>query len=310
MPWLHSRICEDKTSGNRSLPRPESLTVITIRQAYEQFYEPTRPQLSLRTMERYRMEILRWERHTANPTIDQITTADFQRLRASCLAAGLKPATIEAGIRTVLQVLRLCGPEQERREGLGIIPRVPFVGRSLRQVAPLRPTPTVGELRLLWMTCSRLHWPPACNTTTFWRAWIGLGFVAGLRLTDMLTLPRSAISGDTLAIIAKKTGIALVVPLPPWLMAVIAQLPTGGKLFPCRMLPCFIRRELRRLSTMCGLPMIVTPHSLRRASITAWTAINPDAGRIIHGEGLGIRDRYVNRLDMLRKCLAEFPPLG
>jgi hypothetical protein len=203
MPWLHSRMREVMTSGDRMSPRPESFSVITIRQAYEQFYEPTRPALSLRTMERYRMEILRWERHTSNPTIDQITTADFQKLRASCLAAGLKPATIEAGIRTVLQVLRLCGPEQERREGLGLIPRVPFVGRSLRQVAPLRPTPTVDELRLLWIVCGRLQWPPKCNTASFWRAWIGLGFVAGLRLTDMLTLPRSAISGDTLTVLSK-----------------------------------------------------------------------------------------------------------
>lgn len=283
---------------------------ITIRTAYEQFYEPTRPQLSPRTIERYRLEVLRWERYTPNPNIDQITTQTFHSYRAACLAAGLKANTIETGIRTVLQILRLCGPEMERREGLGLIQRVPYVGRQLRQNTPFRPTPTVSELRLAYAMAGSLHWPPRVNTALFWRAWLGLSFVSGIRLSDMLNLPFTARQGDLLTLTAQKTDKALIVPLPGWLVEVLDQLPPlGERLMPCKRLPCFIRREMAKLSERIGIPTI-TPHGLRRASITEWSKINDDCGKIIHGVGLGIRDRYVDRLSLLRSHVNSLPDLS
>lgn len=38
----------------------------------------------------------------------------------------------------------------------------------------------------------------------------------------------------------------------------------------------------------------VPPHGFRRFSITQWSTASPDAGRIVHGEGLGIRSHYVD----------------
>ena len=105
--------------------------MLTIRQAFTGLYLPNRPQLAPLTIQRYLDEIRRWEVRTPNPVLSEITTETFNRYRAACLKAGLKASSIESGIRTILQVLRLCGPEQERRQGLGLIPRVPFeIGRA------------------------------------------------------------------------------------------------------------------------------------------------------------------------------------
>lgn len=286
--------------------------MITIRQALQNFYLPNRPQLSSRTISRYLDEVKRWERMTSDPTISEVSTETFNRYRAACLTAGLKPSSIESGIRTILQVLRLCGPEQERRQGLGLIPRVPFVGQTLRQPMPLLPTPSVDDLRSAWQSASAAIWPTTAGVTPaqFWRAWIGTAFVTGLRLSDALSAKRSQISTDLFMVTARKTGITQVFPLPPWLILEIYQLPVwSGKLFPCRFLPCFVRRELSRICRAAQIP-VITPHALRRACITEWSAINSDCGSIIHGQGLGIRSRYVDPLRVLRKHLAEFPSLN
>lgn len=285
--------------------------MLTIRQALISLYLPNRPQLAPRTVLRYQDEVTRWERLTDNPTINQITTESFNRYRAACLARGLKPSSIESGIRTILQVLRLCGPEQERRQGLNLIPRVPFVGPTLRCPRPMLPTPTVEELRAAVHHADAAIWPTTAGVSPqlFWRAWIGASFVTGLRLSDALTAKRSQLSADLLTVTAKKTGITQVFPIPPWLILEMYQLPVwNSKLFPCRVLPCFVRRELRRLSRAASIPTI-TPHGLRRACITEWSALNSDCGAIIHGQGLGIRSRYVDPLRLLRKHLAEFPSL-
>lgn len=283
--------------------------MLTIRDAFETLYVPHRPTLSQRTIQRYRDEITRWERHTSNPPIDQIVTATFNQFRADCLRTGLKATTIEAGIRTVLQVLRLCGPEQERREGLGLIPKVPYVGRPLRQHGTFRPTPTVDELRLCYRFCGGLHWPPNVSTETFWRAWLGVGFVTGLRLSDMLALRPSDLRGDTLFVTARKTGTNQVFALPPWVLAEVAKLPMGEWFFPCRRLPCFVRRELHTLSDRLGLQPL-TPQGIRRASITSWAMVHDGCSKLIHGEGLRIRDHYVDRLALLRRFVNELPRLS
>lgn len=286
--------------------------MITIRQAFDNFYVSNRPGLSRRTKARYSFEILRWERLTGNPPLNSITTTTFNQFRHRCLQGGLRPSTIESGLRTILQVLRLCGPEQERRQGLGLIPKVPYVGNPLRVVTPFQPTPTVEELRLAWQHAEAAIWPKAASFTPamFWRAWLAVEFSTALRLSDMLTVHRSQLNGALLAVTVQKTGLTQVFPLPAWALLSVYQLPTGReKLLPCRNLPAFVRRELRRISQAAGIPKI-TPHGIRRASISEWSAINSDSGAIIHGSGLGIRSRYVDPLRLLRTHVASLPDLS
>lgn len=197
----------------------------TIREVFETHYVPNHPQLKPRTLERYRLEILRWERNTTNPPVSKVTTEVFNRFRKTCLDHGLRATTIEAGIRTILQVLRLAGPETERRQGLGLIARVPFVGHPLRAVFRQQPVPTVDALRRL-----------------------------------------------------------------------------------CR-LPCFVRRELSRICVAAQIDRI-TPHAIRRASVTEWSIVDRDCGQLIHGEGLGIRDLYANPERLLRAKIDKFPDLS
>jgi integrase len=213
-------------------------------------------------------------------------------------------------VRTVLQVLRICGPESERRQGLGLIPRVPFVGNGLRESTPQRPVPTVDALRSACRLADEAVWPPQCPQGVWWRCWIGFGFVTGLRLTDMLTIRRSALSGDVVRWTAHKTGVEHVFVLPPWLLEWMRELPQDGELlFPSRRLPCFVRRELRRVSLAAEIPKL-TPHGVRRACITEWSILSDDCGKIIHGEGLGIRSKYVQHERKLRAHLDRLPDLS
>lgn len=296
-----ARLCRRGTQEFRPMP-------ITIRQAFETHYVPN-AQLAVRTLERYRLEILRWERQTPNPTIDQITTETFNRFRKACLTAGLKACTIEAGIRTILQILRLCGPESDRRQGLGLIPRVPYVGKTLREQTRQRPMPTVDQLRIACRLTDQAIWPPQASPDVWWRCWIGFAYVTGLRLTDMLTIERSALQGDVVHWTAHKTGHEHVFVLPDWLLEWMQDLPNDSELlFPCRRLPCFVRRELKRLSLAAEIQNL-TPHGLRRCSITEWSIVDSDCGKLIHGEGLGIRNKYVHVERKLRANIARLPSL-
>jgi integrase len=285
--------------------------MLTIRDAFERLYLVNRPGLGQRTICRYQYEIQRWERLAGNPPLNQISTETFNRFRSECLNHGLRPSSVEGGIRTILQILRLCGPPQERRQGLGLIQRVPYVGPPLRCTRLYKPTPTVEDLRAAWKHAGKAIWPRTGGVTPehFWRAFLGVEFVTGLRLANMLSAARKHLTADVLTATAHKTSIAHVFPIPPWLLPLLYLLPEWqGKLFPCRSLPHFIRRELRRICSAAGIPTI-TPHGIRRASITEWSALNSDCGSIIHGQGLGIRSRYVDPLRLLRKHLPDFPSL-
>lgn len=286
--------------------------MIRVSTALEEFYIPNRPGLSPRTIKKYREETRHWSKLTSDPPINEITTTTFQQYRAACLKAGLRPTSIEGRIETILQVLRLCGPEQERRQGLGLIPKVPFVGIPLRTATALRATPTVDQLRALAMQFKSARWPTTAHVSPalFWSAWLGTLFSTGIRFRDFLHAERRQLTGDLLIVTAQKTGIAHVFPLPDWLLPKLYQLPEyRGRLFPCPLRPTEFRNKLKALATIAGVPWI-TAQAIRRASITEWSAINADCGAIVHGSGLGIRSRYVDPLRLLRKHLHELPPLG
>ena len=55
----------------------EHLDMLSLREAYEQIYIPASPDLAPRTIVKYRHLSNRWERHTRNPMIGELDTADF-----------------------------------------------------------------------------------------------------------------------------------------------------------------------------------------------------------------------------------------
>jgi hypothetical protein len=283
--------------------------MIGINAALEELYLPNRPGLSRRTIKRYQEECRHFAALTSDPPLDLITTATFNGYRAACLKSGLRPKSIECRVQTVLQVLRLCGPEQERRQGLGLIPKVPFVGVPLRTGTALKRTPTVAELQSLARQFYRATWPRTAEVSPklFWTAWLGTLFVTGIRFRDFLLASRKQLAGDVLIVTAAKTEIAHVFPLPDWLMSPLYRLPSyRGRLFPCPLRPTEFRGRLKTLATAAGVPWL-TAQAIRRASITEWSALNADCGSIIHGQGLGIRRHYVDPLRLLRKHLPELP---
>lgn len=286
--------------------------MIDLRVALDQFYLPSRPGISRRTAQKLHHDISRWMRIVGGIPADQITTQTFNKFRAGCLEHGLKPVSIETTIQSVLSILRLLGPEQERRQGLGLIKKVPFAGQQLRRVMRLHPVPSVDHLRQVFRATDQMTWPRTANVfpPLFWKAWIGTVFVTGIRFRDFIEAERKQLSGDLLTVTARKTGITHCFPLPDWLMPLLYQLPTyKTRLFPCPLRPTEFRMNLRQLSNAAGVPW-TTPQAIRRASITEWSAINSDCGAVIHGSGLGIRRHYIDPVRLLRKHVNSLPDLS
>lgn len=54
-----------------------------------------------------------------------------------------------------------------------------------------------------------------------------------------------------------------------------------------------MRRELQRIAAAAGVSY-VSPQQFRQFCVQQWSLANPDAGRIVHGVGLGILDHYIS----------------
>lgn len=140
------------------------------------------------------------------------------------------------------------------------------------------------------------------------RALLFLGYWTGLRIGDLRRLTWASISVDRIEWSASKTGVPHVFPMTPevqrhldmvrGLDAVYVVPVANGSLR-------LLRKELNRLCRLAG----VEPFGLqmvRRASVTEWGCTTNDAGALIHGSGLGVRDHYVNPLKVLTRAAQRF----
>ncbi len=274
---------------------------LTVRQASNRFYLPSAPDLASRTVQKLRHQWNCWERHTANPVIDLVTTGTFVRFRTSALAVPLSPATIEAVVGDVLTVLRCC-------RAAGVLAAVPLAGRRLKRSQPVPIQPDLSALGDMYRNCRVAKWPILrhCSCQDFWRAWLIASYTLGLRLGDlMFRLTWNAVNCDSVTIRAGKTGKLHILPLHPVLKRHLNLIHDNGgsgdgRVFPVSKSPHLVRRELRRISQAAGVPK-VTPQQLRRLAGTQYERAHGGAGPLLLGHTLaGASAFYIDVPSVLR----------
>lgn len=301
------------TNGKANQVKPAG-NLRTLRDAFERYIEAS-PNLKRAGTYRYRVNC--WERHASSNL--PITTANIATFRASGLDAKLSPRTIEDTISDMLTVLR------------GTKCKVPDPGRRLKSPRPTAKQPSTDDIGKVYALVRHAIYPrrtfigPAGSysqktqrgqwklwTTDererFWRGVLFLGYWTGLRISDLRQLEWSHVSSDRIEWQASKTGALHVFPVTP---DVQRHLDMVRSLDPVYVTPIpkgsirFVRRELTRLCKLAGVERF-GPQMVRRASISEWSCTTNDAGALIHGCGLGIRQHYVNPLKVLDRAAQRF----
>lgn len=250
-----------------------------------------------RTSQKWRHNLNRWIKLGGCDAAEQVTTDVIETWRSVARQCELSATTIEDTISDVLTwIRRIRLPAPDR-------------GRSLRRKRQPKHVPTLDQFDSAYLACVDHRWPcrgisqvqglRRVSSRDFWRAWLVVGYWTGLRLGDMLSLEWDDISADRLSVTAEKTGHEHAFPMHSILKAHIEPLTRSGerRVFPvATWAQPRVRRELGRLANGYG------PQPQRRLAITAWTAADPEAGRIIHGTGLDVVNRhYLDALAILER---------
>lgn len=236
--------------------------------------------------------VSRWAKLSAVPytSVSAQALTDFRR---AGLAAGLSPHSIEQTV-TDICLLTGCPP-----------------GRRLRRPQPSPDVPTVERVAKLYEAAGAAQWPQArrpqggrpcrwlrCSTEAWWRCWIVCASWYGFRLRDLRRMSSADFAAGTLR--AHKTGKPHPMIVPPFVRRHWRLLKSDDMgPMPAKQL----RRELRRIAKAAGV-RYVEPHGFRRFAVSQWSAASVDAGRIVHGESLGIRSHYVDH----RRVLEDAAP--
>lgn len=279
--------------------------LMTLRELALQVYLPSHPYLTKSSLRSLRYALNRWEEATENRDLQDIGATDAYRFIEHF--RHLAPDTL----RGYLTWPRLLLRHAAEVSLIASAPRFPRI-RCRRK---FKPTPTLVDAGKMFRVAPEagLTWPTFENPAHFWRRWIVVSYFTGLRLSDMmLGVSRECMRSDALVIEAQKTGKVLAVPICRLLReSLTSPKDSDSRIFPVSNSPHLVRRELRTLATAAGVSVPVTPHGLRRLSITEWTSASDAAGRIVHGCGVsGVIASYLNVLRPLQRAreLLQVPP--
>lgn len=253
---------------------------LTLREFLAKRYMPNHDYIAKGTASSFRYALNRWERVTEDRSLKDITVDDLFVYRNSC--KDLSASSANSYLALIFTLLR----HAKQLSILSEAPEIPF----LRVHRKLKPTPTLEELeRMYEVTASAgLTWPKFEPAYLFWRRWLVVSYFTGFRLTDLMhNLTWDCIHADRIELTAKKTNWTHVIPMCDVLRShLVRTVHDDNRIFPVSNSPHIIRRELRFLCEAAKVSVHVTPHALRRLSITEWSATGSElAGKLIHGCG-------------------------
>jgi integrase len=186
--------------------------------------------------------------------------------------SGARPSTIASVIATVTLLASIGGTTVAQR-----------VRRTVRPVE-IRHTPTLSDVDAVI----------AAAADPWWRDSLSLAVVTGMRLSDLEQVAN--MTGDSVTIVARKTGKRQTIPLPGRL----AESLRGWKWGRCRKV---VYRDLRGLCDAAGVARF-TPQGLRRLSANLWERAHAGAGAVILGHAVpgwtGATAAYIDRSELLR----------
>ena len=229
------------------------------------------------TIAGYRHRIAFVQRYAGDVKLQAI---DFAAVRERALGNGKSPCTIENSIKQTVQMMRRAGVEAETGTPLKVPP----------------PDPDVIPVSRLDRTMP--HMPP------WLRAHCALGYVTGLRRTDLMQLDPGSI-GESLTVQASKTGKVHRFPIPAWCRRVL-----GNVRFPRDSHTYY--RAFRAACTAASVPYF-SSQDLRRLAANTWESVQPGLGPLVLGHALpgwsAATPFYLRPHDALFRRIDDFPPL-
>jgi len=267
------------------------MTLTKVLREYERHVAP-------RTAMKVRHQIARWVKYGQQDSI-KVETQHFDQFRKS--AATLAATTIEDTINDIRTLIKFQTGKQ------------PDPGRRLKRQTKTKPVPSVATIGAAYLAAGSATWPNNPRTHNeelrrisnrdFWRAFIVVGYWCGLRLSDLIKLEWDAISESHIEVSAGKTGKTHRYPMPEIVAKHIEPLRAAGLSRPfavARWAGARVRRELAKMHAGFG------PQAMRRSAITSWACASPEAGRIVHGERLGVLKFYYDTERILDEAGRRF----
>lgn len=247
------------------------------------------------TARRLRHDANRWVRHSEDPDLREISSQDLLGFRRSCLAEGLSPVTIESTISSLLCVCRQLGIFLQPGSRLRRNPPQPFV-------------PSQAAIGAIYAASGSARWPQRSwvSCADWWRALLVISFWTGFRRGDLSRLAWQDIHTDRISLVAAKTGYCHQIPVCPVVQRHLALLVDSPReIFDLPASSSFraFGDQLERLCQTAAVPSL-TLQGIRRAAISNWSATNAEAGRIVHGCGLGVLGHYLDRYGILAEAAA------
>lgn len=201
----------------------ETLRQSTVREFCDEWLRGKTHSRQERTAERYQTSLDRFKEYLgtkADRPIAAVTPRDCQKFYDSLNEKKLAPATMRVEMKTVGSVFNYA-----RRLGLIVTNPVTAVELPERIKQVKRKTFTSAQVQML-VDAADAEWKTA----------ILLGYYAGLRLLDCVTLTWEAVDfvGDKLIVETHKTGEALEIPLHPTLKTHLSEIAgdSTGELCP------------------------------------------------------------------------------
>lgn len=279
---------------------------LTVSDAYRLYY--LEHSFHLRDSTRKTMECYfrTWESMADSPDVGEITTEMFLDVKKQLADSGISAASINSMIRSVVTILRHCGPKQPGcPHGMGIIREVPYPGRKLRENRKPKWSPKRDELSAMYVNCDVARWPKLhVPPGVFWRCWLVAAYNTGLRRNDLFSLLWCDVDFDdrTLIVEAQKTGKPQAIPINDTLEKHLLMMQSDSdRVFPVAKCNHLVARELTRISEVANVRRL-TPQALRRAAGTAFEIKKGGAGQLLLGHACrGVTfTSYVETCEILR----------
>lgn len=268
-------------------------------------YQHTAADLSPKTVQRMSYEVHRWVKVMGRDDVRRITLTSFHHFRNACLQSGLASRSIESNISTVRLLLTTAVES-------GDLQAVPPPGRRLRKPRPTPEPLSPEQVGQLYCAARVARWPDRHgDPVRWWRAFLALSYWTGLRLADAcwrLAWRHVDEQARVLSIEAGKTGHLHRIPLPDPLLAILRRVRSRTLVLDAPHSMRNFYQNLRVITDAANIGRAVTTKSLRQTAVSQWSRVHRDAGRIIHGCGLGdVRDHYVQPLDILQEAAPRMP---
>lgn len=306
----------DQADDVDDVPAPPPATLPTLRAWYERHLAPHIKKKTTRA--EYLVALNHWERYTANPPLNEITSATVHAFRGCLIQRNLAPRTVNKTWGQLSPIFRHAADVEEA------IPKVPKFVRVKEHEQEPRDV-TIEEVDALYRSAHVATWPLCVeDPAELWRA----SFVAFWNLgprrgelwgeTPEQGWRRSQFVRGQITYHTPKIGVDLTRPVHPVLAEHLRRCPPGrdDRFFPATLCTSSFYKVWHAIVDEAAKlePSVadVTPHDLRRSCQTQWDEVCDGYGDWVLGhrrKTVGEKYRATGRMvaDRLRKNPKQYP---